>query len=272
MLLFLLEVNNKYRRFFLCFFAFLSCISVTYGHISVSNADTLRNLRKLNVKLNVVIYNVIDENRKPAADSLTILKEVENLNIGFNPIGVYFDICNYKSINKLDEDVPDSVFNNIRFLFNRYKISNSVNLFFVHELTDKKHKCSFNLGNIGTDNVSGVFFTCLNRGDILHEVGHIFGLADTFGNGKELADGSNCKTEGDLICDTPADPFKEGTDTTDYVSPSCNFHFKGKDARNGYYFPVVSNPMGPYSLCRCPAFSKEQYKKMSSVIKKPKVW
>lgn len=44
-----------------------------------------------------------------------------------------------------------------------------------------------------------------------HETGHYFGLQHTFGSSakkkstKEKLDGSNCRDEGDYICDTPAD-------------------------------------------------------------------
>mgnify|MGYP000583803313 CR=1 FL=1 len=42
----------------------------------------------------------------------------------------------------------------------------------------------------------------------IHELGHYFGLYHTdagWGDGLELADGSNCETAGDFCCDTPAE-------------------------------------------------------------------
>jgi len=54
-----------------------------------------------------------------------------------------------------------------------------------------------------------------------HELGHTFGLAHTFANNsspvvasRELVARTNCTTTGDLLCDTPADPFNLSGATT----------------------------------------------------------
>ncbi len=53
--------------------------------------------------------------------------------------------------------------------------------------------------------------TCATPGNatLAHEMGHYFSLPHTFNNwnnaNAEFVDGSNCATDGDLFCDTPAD-------------------------------------------------------------------
>ena len=62
----------------------------------------------------------------------------------------------------------------------------------------------------GTSN-PGIFVKhgCFGPGSttLIHEMGHYIGLVHTFETayGIEFVDGSNCSTDGDLFCDTPAD-------------------------------------------------------------------
>lgn len=99
--------------------------------------------------------------------------------------------------------------------------------------------------------------TCIapTSGTLAHELGHYFGLLHTFDtrNGAELADGSNCETAGDGICDTPADPFIEGTDSGDWTDDMdpCRFDFRGVDANGAFYTPHTANVMSFYEGCLC---------------------
>ena len=80
---------------------------------------------------------------------------------------------------------------------------------------------------------------CVNSGSFAHETGHFFGLPHTFNPDEsqttELADGSNCSTDGDKICDTPADPYL--TDSDETWIEDCAFVYEGKDANGDYYDP-----------------------------------
>lgn len=93
-------------------------------------------------------------------------------------------------------------------------------------------------------------------------MGHFFGLYNTYkGGGKELVDGSNCKTEGDKICDTPADPYIPYIRISKYIQ-NCIFYRTLKDENGDYYQPDVGNVMSQYIYCYC-GFSFEQYMKMA---------
>ncbi len=87
-----------------------------------------------------------------------------------------------------------------------------------------------------------------------HELGHNFNLAHTFeedDNGREKVDGSNCSTAGDLVCDTPADPYGwagfPSSDDCVVGCPStytCNF----TEAVTGLrYNPIPNNIMSYYA-------------------------
>lgn len=83
----------------------------------------------------------------------------------------------------------------------------------------------------------------------IHELGHYFSLWHTHAfNGYstniytlELVDGSNCDTEGDFVCDTPADPGLYGRIAP---APSCEYiDTVSVDANGDLYQPLTNNYM-----------------------------
>lgn len=66
-----------------------------------------------------------------------------------------------------------------------------------------------------------------NLSTMAHEMGHCLGLLHTFetsqGTENIARSGSckNCDSNGDLLCDTPADPHSNGYDTGDFISEDC---------------------------------------------------
>lgn len=96
-----------------------------------------------------------------------------------------------------------------------------------------------------------------NQSTIAHELGHFFGLQHTFGNNpkenttKELSNGSNCNTEGDFICDTPADP-------NGLINKNCEFI--GLSNKQEHHFkPLVNNYMSYYRNSCKNEFTNGQY-------------
>lgn len=103
---------------------------------------------------------------------------------------------------------------------------------------------------------------------LAHELGHYFGLLNTneaAETTEELVAGDNCETAGDLICDTPADPFDEES-SVGYVDPEdpCRFTFRGRDANGQFYVPHTGNVMSRYEdICAC-GFTHEQLSVMAA--------
>lgn len=102
---------------------------------------------------------------------------------------------------------------------------------------------------------------------VAHEVGHYFYLFHTFGGSlfgqltEELVDGSNCTTTGDLICDTPADPYPEVL-----VDPSdCQYNSTFADANGDIYQPLTDNIMSYYPIPCWENFTNGQITRMQEV-------
>ncbi len=76
-----------------------------------------------------------------------------------------------------------------------------------------------------------------------HEVGHYGGLLHTWGNNYESVDGDNCETEGDNICETPADADQSSCEVD---SETCSVVSCTTDANGEAYQPDVTNIMSYY--------------------------
>ena len=92
---------------------------------------------------------------------------------------------------------------------------------------------------------------CMANGSTLaHEVGHYLGLYHTHETsfGDEAVDGTDCSSEGDLLCDTPADPRLNGT--SNFNSAGCNYYGTDTDENGEQYDPMVTNVMS-YASKEC---------------------
>jgi len=122
-------------------------------------------------------------------------------------------------------NLPKSNWDALRSVNN---VPNTINVYFTN-LQDNVH----GVGTFTTNNTQGILLnyqTFINPADsrgfevFAHEMGHYFDLyhthhtwldSDGYTTGVECPSGENCKTAGDLLCDTPAD-FKLGPDLVDY--------------------------------------------------------
>ncbi len=107
---------------------------------------------------------------------------------------------------------------------------------------------------------------------LAHEIGHNLHLYHTHGDENiPLAniDGSNCKTTGDCICDTPPEPY--GCGLLQHISmPGCNVinTVEGSECDYTGYMPDVHNIMS-YSHPDCLRyFTKEQGQRMRNIIQR----
>ena len=112
-----------------------------------------------------------------------------------------------------------------------------------------------------------------------HELGHNFNLIHTFGqNGGSgvlgsgvttefvtRGAGANCSTDGDLICDTPADPYNMVGANLITVNgcPQYDPNSTARDAHNEYFTPSITNIMSYYFPCMHD-FTPGQYDRMQA--------
>lgn len=113
---------------------------------------------------------------------------------------------------------------------------------------------------------------CTNNGSTLtHEFGHFFALYHTHGKTNcgnmttELVDGSNCATDGDDVCDTPADPNLRTPNSCGafLVNNACVYTGNLTDANGQMFMPNTRNIMS-YSRQSCRnEMSPGQYARMA---------
>ncbi len=247
-----------------------------YG-LSLTHAQN-ESLPCLNKKFLIVTHIVKDSLVQANITEQDIKTAVAQLNTDFNPICVSFEICEFRYIDNFQYDSL-VIKNEFGQLITEYHDSSRINLFYVDKIVDKGFPPGYaTFDGIGKNSVGGVVCTKTSvtlRATLSHEMGHFFGLENTFkGSGIELVDGGNCTTKGDKICDTPADPYVDGDPPSMYVDNTCRFISMKKDANGDYYTPEVGNIMSNYpDACIC-SFSNDQFKKMveSYLNSNPKLW
>jgi len=223
-------------------------------------------------KFTIVVHIVKDTAGQPNILEQDILNAIDVVNQDFSPICVSFEVCEFRYIDNFQYDNlhQDDEFPEILI---KYHEENRINMFMV-EATNINASFA-TLGGIGDLQSGGIVILKASGGRVYsHEMGHYFGLPHTFEGSGELVDGSNCSTAGDLICDTPADPYIDGTDGEDYVDADCKFIDMQQDANGDYYTPDVGNIMSYYpGRCKC-GFTYDQFQIMANtyLVSNPKMW
>lgn len=250
-------------------------VTPSYGQ-SVSFTTKEKNLPCLDKQFSVFVHVYADSfaNGRITEDSIHYaLQEANRL---FSPICVSFAPCiidtfPYYQFDSLRADD----FLRLKEMQNRYdKLFEVINIHVISsvELKDSDAPYGFAYFNgISTDDSCSLVITksALKTDPLMltHLLGHLFGLYDTYGDGQELVDGSNCQIAGDKICDTPADPVSD-TYGDAYVKLStlpdekCLFIDISTDLNGAYYVPDVANIMSKYNQCYC-TFSRQQYLRMA---------
>lgn len=238
----------------------LSIISVIGLAMSLQAQDlhTLdKELPCLNKTFSIYMHVTLDSLRETSWTVEKMQSAVDATNQYFEPICTQFEIC---KIDTLQNWTWDSLSRDYRVdEINRLFYQESrINIYLVDRFDDPT-VCGFaQTPGIDDENNAKIYL----RDECLpHEMGHLFGLLHTFeGSGVENVNGSNCEDVGDLICDTPADPYVEGA-MIQWLGENCEFIFTGTDANGEFYQPNVGNIMSYYG-CDC-GFTRGQYIKMA---------
>jgi hypothetical protein len=218
----------------------------------------------LNKRFSIMVHIVKDTLGLPNVTEAEILGEVAGVNAYFDDICVSFEVCEFRYIDNFQWDTLDAV-GGFRWsqMLTAHHEDFRINVFYVQHIIEPPGVSGFaDLGGINNTGGGGI---CVTKpgGALLHEMGHYWGLEHTFeGNGTELADGSNCQTEGDGFCDTPGDPYVPFAPPSDYINEDCIFVSMLQDANGDFYDPDVGNVMSYYG-CDC-HFSYEQYWHMAN--------
>ncbi|MCP3930271.1 MAG: hypothetical protein GY705_14350 [Bacteroidetes bacterium] len=225
----------------------------------------------LNKTFSIVAHIVRDTFGMPNVTEGEIQEKIDALNTLYEPICASFEICKFNYIDNFQYD--DVAGNDWEEMQVKYHLAYRINMFFVSSI-EGATECGFTEeGDIANTQSSGILIVkggCLGSAStktIPHQMGHYFGLMHTFeGEGVELVNGDNCDTEGDLICDTPADPYVLGEPINNYINVGlgCRFISGKTDANGEYYIPHTANIMSYYPDECGRGFSYEQYLLMAN--------
>lgn len=123
---------------------------------------------------------------------------------------------------------------------------NALNLYYPNNVNGGHGGYAYLAGNTG---YRRVFMAYPGLHATAHELGHMLGLPHPHANSnssniadRELVRRTNCLTTGDLVCDTPADPWERPGAT--YAN--CVFTGTITDANGDLYSPMMSNTMNYY--------------------------
>jgi Pregnancy-associated plasma protein-A len=197
----------------------------------------------------------------------TAIAAMERSNTAFAGTQIRFFLCGYQYINESAYYEFNS--SSEGALVNPNRVMDVANVFVVNSI-DQGAKCGYAYYPNGAQNTNNhilMAIACMDGPEdntLEHELGHFFDLPHTHGNADtttELVDGSNCTTDGDRFCDTPADPNLSGV-----VSTSCVYTGTATDANGQVYVPNTALIMSySHKPCRT-AFSAQQIAKMNFTV------
>ncbi len=188
--------------------------------------------------------------------------------------GIQFYFCG--SVNYINSDTFfEFNTNNETSLCAVNDVNNAINVYFPNSILFGSLEVSGYAYMPSTLSVTNrVFVRISNATDsrtLPHELGHYFNLLHTFQNStstnltereyvtRDPLQGANCSTTGDLLCDTPADPF--GRDSLSLFG--CSFQGIARDPQGNLYNPSLSNIMSYYPITCGNNFTSGQYSRMN---------
>lgn len=270
------KIINQMKQNIFLLFLLIICFAVSAQAQTIPVDNVSNNLPCLEKNFNIRVVMTVDSTfRKPHLTDVQVDSLLEAASHYFSPICMSFTSCSY-------DVIPNYSYSKITRAARReemavvYHYPRRITLMVVQELDEGK--CGYSkLDGLNTHNDAQIF-VALDCDDGLAEqfaqhMGTLLGLLPTnYEVGTELVDGSNCQTAGDMICDTPADPFglpivDENAqrqivpiDSLETYLHGCEFIWLGVDQNIEFYNPITTNMMSPYP-CKC-AFTREQFLKM----------
>ena len=252
------------------FTAFLFCI-FSFASFSQGESISVEGINGCYKKtMSLSIHILLDTLGQKNITDAAIQTAIANLNSLFSPSCASFEICETFIHPNVRNDKVRKGIEDVE-IATMYNTKNTINIYFVQEFTGGENPCGFApLGSVTTPIYTAsrdaifILKSCVAGKTIPHEFGHYFGLYHTFETsfGTELSNASNCAIAGDLICDTPGDPYPTGT-----MASNCNLTPGVKDANGEYYTPDACNIMSYYNTpCDGFKFTTGQFNRMLNIM------
>lgn len=229
-----------------------------------NNRSTTKKTSQV-VPIPIQIHLIVKVNGTSNLTISQIRNELDSVNHFYSNANMFFYECSSPEII-YDDSLYNYEYNTEEsILLSQHYTNDVINVYFANTASvNGTVVCGYSQFP-PSDDYAVIGSACATNGSTLaHELGHYFGLFHTHGDISqgELVDGSNCSSDGDLICDTPADPVLNSGN----VNTSCVYTGTAVDANFMAYTPDVTNIMS-YSrkVCRN-SFSAEQYFVINNVM------
>lgn len=204
--------------------------------------DILNSVSAINTPYSVKVYVTVfadnDGNNRAETDA-NIKADFQFMANAFQAQNICFMLVGIKQVNNTDLNNQDV--NTETSELNPYMVSGFLNVFYHKELPGY-YGYAYNIPNTFLSMVGGANL----RAILGHEMGHCLGLYHTFETWEDTAkefvartgNCKNCETNGDVLCDTPADD-------NGGVNASCVYIGTGTDACStpSTYSPLTNNMM-----------------------------
>ncbi len=220
-----------------------------FAYSKTGKNNALRLVNSIPVKA----YIIRSSNGNGGLSTSDLNHAIENLNAIYADAYMEFFLCD--GINYIDDDaLCHFKKGNESDLKATNYTPGLINIYFTDYLENDSEEsiCGYS-NNVGRNNdIIVMKNSCAtNDSSLAHELGHFFSLIHTHGpdNSKmttELVDGSNCDTDGDGICDTPADPILSKSNINNF----CEFIGEETDTNGQIFNPDTGNMMS-YSRKSC---------------------
>ncbi len=234
-----------------------------------SFTDSVNAIFEVNRTIDVTLFIVNDAKGEKNLDLTALDAAFSGLNNAFDRIKLSFRISAPNYIDNYHFDILKKN-ENESDLISQYYDANTINIYFVKTLFDATDQevCGYTYFPAENKDVILINKSCITESFLIEQFGHFFNLYHTheIGFAEEAVNESNCKTAGDLCCDTPADPNLSGK-----VNSECQYSSLDQDKNKEYYTPSVFNYMSfsPDECNKC-FFSTDQYLRVINCLLKTK--
>jgi Pregnancy-associated plasma protein-A len=274
-ILLLLGINKAYTQG-------NDCNTIAKGKpiiFSEKQKDSLKSIMAINQPYSIRVWVTVfadDNGTNRAATDADIRRQMQNMTNQFLPHNICFTLMGITQVNNTDLNtqnitgVPatDESTEVVPFL-----VDGNLNVF-IHNFLPGLNGSAYAIPCAYLSVWGGIIAQPQN-GNIStlgHEMGHCLGLYHTFEpwadvngvptlreNVARTGNCKNCTTNGDVLCDTPADD--DGG-----VNSSCNYVGGGMDACNVVFTPMTNNMMGYGSRPCRNTFTSEQGERMRTFL------
>lgn len=200
----------------------------------------------------IKIHVIRNSDGSGGLDVYDLENAIKNLNTIYSE--AFMEFYMYQDINFIDESdyVHFEKGEDENLMKTDYK-SGIINIYFTDYIENNSGSsiCGYSVNNKNSHMIIMKNGCTPNDSSLAHEMGHVFSLMHTHGISNkemtsELVDGSNCDTDGDGICDTPADPGLSGSKIDNF----CGYNGNETDINGDVFSPDTENIMS-YSRKAC---------------------